>query len=285
MNRAAAILTKMKRSEQKQIRDDERRILDALRSSGSMSDRTAEETLSRIKLVMAQGRLVLDKVSPRAHKALFSHRALRDRFLASNSACAAFIMSIDIRRSAELMLNARSAELFAEFMAGLCEELKGLICERFGIVDKFTGDGLLASFPESEMEFFQHNTEVQQIKHTLLMEHENLNLEEIMESRRHAVEELLRIISVDELKALTDELFPYADHPWLETFLNVVSDPTSGTFHHAVTDDRLDEVKLPIHILYCHDKEIGMWFIRGSGKGPLQPEELKIMKEIVEAGR
>jgi hypothetical protein len=38
-------------------------------------------------------------------------------------------------------------------MAGLCEELKGLICERFGIVDKFTGDGLLASFPESEMEF------------------------------------------------------------------------------------------------------------------------------------
>ena len=38
MNRAAAILTKMKRSEQKQIRDDERRILDALRSSGTMSD-------------------------------------------------------------------------------------------------------------------------------------------------------------------------------------------------------------------------------------------------------
>ena len=95
---------------------------------------------------------------------------------------------------------------------------------------------------------------------------------------RYAVEESLRIISVDELKALTDELFPYADHPWLETFLNVVSDPTSGTFHHAATDDR-------IHILYCHDKEIGMWFIRGSGKGPLQPEELKIMKEIVEAGR
>ena len=57
-------------------------------------------------------------------------------------------MSIDIRRSAELMLSARSAELFAEFMAGLCEELKGLICDRIGIVDKFTGDELLASFPE-----------------------------------------------------------------------------------------------------------------------------------------
>ena len=33
-------------------------------------------------------------------------------------------------------------------MAGLCEELKGLISDRFGIVDKFTGDGLLASFPD-----------------------------------------------------------------------------------------------------------------------------------------
>ena len=138
----------MKRSEQKSIRDDERRILEALRSSGTISDGTPEETLSRIKLVMAQGRLVLDKVSPQAHKALFSNRALRNRFLASKSASAAFIMSIDIRRSAELMLNARSAELFAEFMAELCEELKGSICDRFGIVDKFTGDGLLASFPE-----------------------------------------------------------------------------------------------------------------------------------------
>jgi adenylate cyclase len=148
MNRAAAILTKMKRSEQKQIRDDDHTILEALRSSGTISDGTPEETLSRIKLVMAQGRHILDKVSPRAHNALFSDRALRDQFLASKSACAAFIMAIDIRRSGELMLNARSAELFAEFMAGLCEELKGLISDRFGIVDKFTGDGLLASFPE-----------------------------------------------------------------------------------------------------------------------------------------
>jgi hypothetical protein len=107
------------------------------------------------------------------------------------------------------------------------------------------------------------------------MEIENLNIKEIMEARRHAVEESLRPISVAELKALTDELFPDADHPWLEKFLNVISDPTSGLFHLAIADDR-------IHILYCHDKDIGMWFIRGLGKGPLQPEELKIMQEIVE---
>ena len=108
------------------------------------------------------------------------------------------------------------------------------------------------------------------------MQNEELNIKEVMESRRHAVEESLHTISVAELKALTDELFPYVDHPWLEKFSEVVNDPASGTFHHAMADDR-------IHVLYCHDKDIGMWFIRGIGKGPLQPDQLKIMREIVEA--
>ncbi|MEO7933929.1 MAG: hypothetical protein ABIT76_12295 [Chthoniobacterales bacterium] len=109
------------------------------------------------------------------------------------------------------------------------------------------------------------------------MEPENLNIEEIMKSRRHSVEESLTTISVAELKMLTDELFPFNDHPWLEKFLTVIHDPASGTFHHAVVDNRVD-------VLYCHNKDIGMWFIPGSGKGPLQPEQLKIMREIVERG-
>jgi hypothetical protein len=109
-----------------------------------------------------------------------------------------------------------------------------------------------------------------------VMQNEGLNIKEVMESRRHAVEESLNTISVADLKALTDELFPYADHPWLEKFSKVVNDSASGTFHHAVVDDC-------VHVLYCHDKTIGMWFIRGSGMGPLQPEQLMIMKEIVEA--
>ena len=46
--------------------------------------------------------------------------------------------------------------------------------------------------------------------------------------------------------------------------------------HHAMADDK-------VHVLYCHDKDIGLWFIPGVGKGPLQPEQLKIMRKIVEA--
>jgi len=133
---------------QTEIRDDERRLLDTLRESNIISDIPAEDTITRIRILARQGRLMLDKVSPRAHEALFSDRELRNRFLASTSDCAAFIVSIDIRRSTELMLKARTTELFGEFMAGLCEDLKALICDKYGIVDKFTGDGLLASFPE-----------------------------------------------------------------------------------------------------------------------------------------
>ncbi|MDR3404713.1 MAG: adenylate/guanylate cyclase domain-containing protein [Chthoniobacter sp.] len=128
--------------------DGKRRFLDAFRNSDGRMATNEEEAIARIKILMEHGRLVLDKLSPLAHEALFSDQALRDRFLAAKSECAAFILSIDIRRSTELMLKARSAELFGEFMAGLCDDLKGVICDNYGIVDKFTGDGLLASFPE-----------------------------------------------------------------------------------------------------------------------------------------
>jgi hypothetical protein len=78
------------------------------------------------------------------------------------------------------------------------------------------------------------------------MEIENLNLEEIIETRRDAVKKSMRTINVPELKALTDELFPYLDHPWLEKFSSVINDPSSGTMRHAIVDHR-------VHVLYCHD--------------------------------
>jgi class 3 adenylate cyclase len=125
-----------------------RRLLTGLRGSDRKLRRDEGKAISRIEILAEQGRLVLDKLSPLAHDALFSDPVLRNRFLAAKSECAAFILSIDIRRSTELMLKARTAELFGEFMAGLCDDLKGVICDNYGIVDKFTGDGLLASFPE-----------------------------------------------------------------------------------------------------------------------------------------
>jgi hypothetical protein len=108
------------------------------------------------------------------------------------------------------------------------------------------------------------------------MQNEEFNITEVMESRRHALKESLHTVSAVSLKAVIEEIFPYADHPGLETFLNVISDSASGTFYHGMVADR-------IHTLYAHGKEIGMWVIPGLATGPLQPDQLKIIKEIVEA--
>jgi hypothetical protein len=108
------------------------------------------------------------------------------------------------------------------------------------------------------------------------MKPENLDLNEILKARSDAAKKSLRTISVPEIEALTEVIFPDADHPWLEKIWEVVSDPTSGTFHHAVLDDHIE-------VLYCHDKNIGLWFIPGIGKGPLLPNHLKAMRQVVEA--
>jgi class 3 adenylate cyclase len=90
---------------------------------------------------------LLERVSPLAHNVLLSASPLRDRFFDAKE-CPTFVISMDIRRSTELMLKARSPDHFATFMTKLCGELEALIKEEMGVVDKFTGDGLLASFPE-----------------------------------------------------------------------------------------------------------------------------------------
>ena len=62
--------------------------------------------------------------------------------------CDSFVLSIDIRRSTELMLKASKPELFEIFIVSLCEKLSEVIVKNFGIFDKFTGDGILAFFPD-----------------------------------------------------------------------------------------------------------------------------------------
>jgi class 3 adenylate cyclase len=63
--------------------------------------------------------------------------------------CQAFVMSVDIRRSTSLMLKAREPKLFAKFITDLCERLRQAVWTYHGVFDKFTGDGILAFFPET----------------------------------------------------------------------------------------------------------------------------------------
>jgi len=109
------------------------------------------------------------------------------------------------------------------------------------------------------------------------MAFDNLNMDEVTEARRDAIRDSIHPITVEELKALGEGIFPYADHPWREKFFSFIAENTGAAFHHAVTHDR-------IHIVYCPAKEKGMWFVPGSGMGLLQAKGLKILKEIVGKG-
>jgi len=46
------------------------------------------------------------------------------------------------------MLKAREPKLFAEFIMTLAGRMRQIIIDNFGVFDKFTGDGILAFFPE-----------------------------------------------------------------------------------------------------------------------------------------
>ena len=110
------------------------------------------------------------------------------------------------------------------------------------------------------------------------MPSDNLNMEEVTQARRKSIAASIHPIAIDELKSLGNELFPTFDHPWREVFFNFITENANASFYHAVTDDL-------IHILYCHTKEKGMWFLPGTGMGPLQQNGLKILKEVVQSGK
>ena len=104
---------------------------------------------------------------------------------------------------------------------------------------------------------------------------ENLNMEEITEARRKAVAASIRTLSIEELKALGEQLFPFVSDPWREKYFAFLDENRGATFHHATTHD-------DIQIIYCPAKDKGIWFKPGVGNGPMQPKGRAILKQIVE---
>ncbi|HVJ57218.1 MAG TPA: hypothetical protein VM574_05225 [Terrimicrobiaceae bacterium] len=106
------------------------------------------------------------------------------------------------------------------------------------------------------------------------MEPENLDIEQINEDRRKAIQQNIETISIDDLKALGEKLFPYPEHPWREKFFAFIEQQSSDTCYHATTNDGIE-------VLYCPATEKGMWYTRARGMGPLSAKATAAMKEIV----
>jgi len=90
---------------------------------------------------------ILSRINEAAKDTLLKSQKFRDSFLNKNE-FKSVVVSIDIRRSTDLMLKARTPQLYANFITGLTNKLSEVIKQNFGIFDKFTGDGILAFFPD-----------------------------------------------------------------------------------------------------------------------------------------
>ena len=106
---------------------------------------------------------------------------------------------------------------------------------------------------------------------------EKLDLENLHKERRKAIAQSIRPISADELKKLGEEIFRSFDDPWREMFFGFIAENRGSRFHHALTSDS-------VNIVYCRDKDKGMWFLPGTGKGPLQVRGRQIMKDMIDGG-
>ena len=71
--------------------------------------------------------------------------------------------------------------------------------------------------------------------------------EAIDNERRKAIAKSIRIISVEELRKLGDEIFDSPDRPWRETFLSVVTENPGATFYHASAGEG-------VIVLYSRDR-------------------------------
>ena len=103
---------------------------------------------------------------------------------------------------------------------------------------------------------------------------ERFDFENLTKERRKSLGQTIRPISVAEMKTLGDELFKYVDDPWRDAYFKFIAENPGATFHYAVSSDG-------VHILYCKDKDKGIWFLPGQGKGPLQANGRRTMKELI----
>jgi hypothetical protein len=101
-----------------------------------------------------------------------------------------------------------------------------------------------------------------------------VDVETINKERRKAIAKSIRIISVEELKKLGDEIFDSPDRPWRETFNRLIAENPGATFHHASAGEG-------VIFLYSSDQDKWLWYLPGSGIGPLSEGGRQMMKEAI----
>ena len=98
------------------------------------------------------------------------------------------------------------------------------------------------------------------------------DIDSINEERRKAVKKSIRVINIEELKKLAEEIFHSPDDPWKEALLQLIAENPGATFYHADAGEG-------VVFLYLPDRDKGLWWLSGSGMGTLSARARQMMKE------
>lgn len=122
--------------------------LEKEREKAAQIERQKNDIQQRNKELLEKESLshLLNRICDKAKSHLLKAPSFQKEFF-QELPCQAFVMSIDVRRSTELMLKSKSPKSFAEFILTLANRLRDIVLSNYGVFDKFTGDGILASFP------------------------------------------------------------------------------------------------------------------------------------------
>ena len=64
------------------------------------------------------------------------------------------------------------------------------------------------------------------------------------------------------------------DDPWRQTLLELIAENPGATFYHADAGEG-------VMFLYSRDIDKGLWYLSGSGTGPLSARARQMMKEAI----
>ena len=109
------------------------------------------------------------------------------------------------------------------------------------------------------------------------MPFDRIDIDSINKERRKAIPKSIRVISVEELKKLGEEIFDDPGRPWRQRFLQLIDENPGATFYHASAGEG-------VIFLYIRDQDRGLWYLPGSGIGPLSEGGRQMMKKAIAAG-
>jgi hypothetical protein len=101
-------------------------------------------------------------------------------------------------------------------------------------------------------------------------------METLSEERRRALQQSLESMTVAELRNVVKELSDFEGDPWQQKLVGVIEAHPEASFYRAVTQEGAI-------ILYCPGEDTGVWFLPGSGMGPLPEQAKHHMREAIAA--